>query len=78
VPILAQPGASDYRLQIDRLAGARLTSTLPGLDLVSINLLAFATAWRNLLLPHPQDEDVADVVMATLPEGVEKRLIGGL
>jgi hypothetical protein len=39
-PVLAAPVATDCRLQIERPVGARLTLTLPGLDLVSINQLA--------------------------------------
>jgi hypothetical protein len=40
VPVSAPAAAADCRLQIERPDGARLTLTLPGLDLVSINQLA--------------------------------------
>ena len=39
-PVSAAPVAADCRLQIERPDGARLTLTLHGLDLVSINRLA--------------------------------------
>lgn len=39
-PISAAPVGSDCRLQIERPDGARLTLTLPALDLVSITRLA--------------------------------------
>ena len=39
-PVSAAPVAADCRLQIERPDGARLTLTLPRLDLVSINRLA--------------------------------------
>lgn len=39
-PVSAAPVVADCRLQIERPDGARLTLTLPALDLVSINRLA--------------------------------------
>lgn len=39
-PVSAAPVGADCRLQIERPDGARLTLTLPALDLVSINRLA--------------------------------------
>jgi hypothetical protein len=38
--VLPAPAATDCRLQIERPDGARLTLTLPALDLVSVNRLA--------------------------------------
>jgi hypothetical protein len=40
VPASAAPASADCRLQIERPDGARLTLTLPALDLVSITRLA--------------------------------------